>query len=49
MCVLCFCQVAGSLILDLNEEGTAASPVESDDRRHCLQIVSPVIKKYANL
>lgn len=38
-------EVAGSLILDLNEEGTVASPVESDDRRYCLQIVSPVVKK----
>lgn len=39
-------EVAGSLVLDLNEEATCAEPTETDDRRNVFSIVQPVNKKY---
>ncbi|XP_064632170.1 DCC-interacting protein 13-alpha-like isoform X2 [Lineus longissimus] len=38
-------EVAGCLVLDLNEEGTRAVPCEADDRRFVFQVVSPSSKK----
>ncbi|KAL4227086.1 DCC-interacting protein 13-alpha [Mactra antiquata] len=31
-------EVAGSLVLDLNEDGVYAEPTEADDRRNCFQL-----------
>lgn len=38
-------ELAGSLVLDLNEPGVLAEPHESDDRRFVFQIVSPKNKR----
>ena len=38
-------QVAGSLVVDLNEKGTVAEAVELDDRRFTFHVVSPPNKK----
>lgn len=38
-------QLAGSLVLDLNEPGVLAEPHESDDRRFIFQVVSPKTKR----
>ena len=39
-------QVAGSLVLDLNWDGTHAEPCEADDRRFVFHIIAPVAKKW---
>lgn len=38
-------ELAGSLVLDLNEPGVLAEPHDSDDRRFVFQIVSPKTKR----
>ena len=38
-------EVAGSLVVDLNEEGTSAESLDSDDRRNVFSITSPINKK----
>lgn len=38
-------QVAGSLVLDLNEQNVTAEPAEADDRRYVFQVNAPVSKK----
>ncbi|XP_061175855.1 DCC-interacting protein 13-alpha-like isoform X4 [Saccostrea echinata] len=38
-------QLAGSLVLDLNEPGVLAEPHESDDRRFVFQVLSPKSKR----
>ena len=38
-------EVAGGLVMDLNEEGTVAEAGEVDDRRNVFTIVQPVNKK----
>ena len=38
-------EVAGSLVMDLNEDGTVAEASEVDDRRNVFTIVQPVNKK----
>ncbi|KAK3101785.1 hypothetical protein FSP39_006317, partial [Pinctada imbricata] len=38
-------QLAGSLVLDLNEPGVLAEPYDSDDRRFVFQVISPKSKK----
>ena len=40
-----FSQVAGSLVVDLNEDGTTAGPLDIDDRRFVFQVASPTSKK----
>ena len=41
----CLFQFAGSLVVDLNEDGVMAEPV-MDDRRFVFQVVAPTNKKY---
>ncbi|XP_056000626.1 DCC-interacting protein 13-alpha-like isoform X9 [Ostrea edulis] len=38
-------ELAGSLVLDLNEPGVLAEPHESDDRRFVFQVISPKSKR----
>ena len=38
-------EVAGGLVMDLNEDGTVAEASEVDDRRNVFTIVQPVNKK----
>ena len=38
-------EVAGSLILDLNEPNVRAEPSDADDRRNVFHIVSQKVKK----
>ena len=40
-------QVAGQLVLDLNEEGVYAEVTDIDDRRNVFHIVAPLQKKWA--
>ncbi|KAL3853218.1 hypothetical protein ACJMK2_016775 [Sinanodonta woodiana] len=42
-------EIAGKLIIDLNEEGVFAEPAESDDRRFTFQINSAKLKKSVGL
>ncbi|CAH1784448.1 unnamed protein product [Owenia fusiformis] len=42
-------EVAGSLILDLNEDGTYAAEGDGDDRRYVFVIHSPKVKKTVHL
>lgn len=38
-------EVAGSLVLDLNEPGVSVEAAESDDRRYVFQVNAPQSKK----
>ncbi|KAK2151697.1 hypothetical protein LSH36_354g02021 [Paralvinella palmiformis] len=38
-------ELAGSLVLDLNQEGTFAEPADVDDRRFTFHVISPKLKK----